>query len=353
MNEMNNGMVCPSCGAEINGGNVFCPVCGVRLDEMKKEESRYAELVEKTNRVKKEIAKVIRGKDDVIEKVLMAIYASGNILLEDHPGTGKTTFAKTLANVIEMDYRRQQFTPDTMPSDIVGYTYYDKNWGEQQYIEGVVWCNLLLADEINRTSAKTQAALLEAMEEKSVTLEGVTRKLPDPFIVIATQNPNTSMGTQPLPDSQCDRFIVKISMGYPDENEEVEVYRNSTIRGITENAERVMSKDELKEICAVVDTIYANDSLLRYIRRLVEATRENEYFDVGVSTRGGIALLRMARARALINGRDYVTPEDVYENFLDVCNHRVVLSSQARMEDKSEIDVLTEILAQVPAEYVV
>jgi len=283
----------------------------------------------------------------------MAIYASGNILLEDHPGTGKTTFAKTLANVIELDYRRQQFTPDTMPSDIVGYTYYDKNWGEQQYIEGVVWCNLLLADEINRTSAKTQAALLEAMEEKSVTLEGTTRKLPDPFIVIATQNPNTSMGTQPLPDSQCDRFIVKISMGYPDENDEVDVYRNSTIHGITGKAERVMSKEELKEICSVVDTIYANDSLLRYIRRLVEATRENEYFDVGVSTRGGIALLRMARARALIKGRDYVTPEDVYENFIDVCNHRVVLSSQARMEDKTETDILKEILQNVPAEYVV
>lgn len=346
--------ICKSCGAAVPEGVFFCPNCGVRQEEIEAvPESRYAGLMEKTNRVIEELSKVIKGKEEILRKVIMAIYASGNILLEDHPGTGKTTLAKTLANVIELDYRRQQFTPDTMPSDIIGYTYYDKNWDEQQYIEGVVWCNLLLADEINRTSAKTQAALLEAMEEKSVTLEGVTRKLPDPFIVIATQNPNTSMGTQPLPDSQCDRFIIKISMGYPDENEEVEVYRNSTIRGVADKAERILTRDELKEICSVVDTIFANDSLLRYIRRLVEATRSNEYFDVGVSTRGGIALLRMARARALLMGRDYVSPEDVYENFIDVCNHRVVLSSQARMEDKEEEDVLREILEQVPAEYVV
>ena len=202
-------------------------------------------MYEKLEAIEQEIGKVIKGKKDVIRKVLMAICASGHVLLEDHPGSGKTTLAKAIAKAMELDYNRQQFTPDTMPSDIIGYSFYNKQKEEFQYVPGVVQCNLLLGDEINRTSSKTQSALLEAMEEKTVTVDGNTMALPDPFIVIATQNPITSGGTQPLPDSQCDRFMVRQSMGYPAFEDEVTILRENS----DEDAMQQIHRLRQKKIC--------------------------------------------------------------------------------------------------------
>lgn len=304
-------------------------------------------MIKMTNAVINEVKKVVKGKDDIIRKVLMAIYASGHVLLEDNPGSGKTTLAKAFTRAIDLDYKRQQFTPDTMPSDIIGYTYFNKNTGEMQYMEGSVQCNLFLGDEINRTSAKTQAALLQAMEEKSITVEGVTHQLMDPFIVIATQNPVTSLGTQPLPDSQCDRFIIKLSMGYPDVADEVNILKETSIYDITSRVNKVMSRESLITIRQYVDTIFASDEILDYICRLCDATRHDQYIEVGVSTRGAIAIKRMACAHALMDNRAYVIPEDVASVFLDVCCHRIILKPQAKLEDVNAESLLTKTLGEV------
>ncbi len=292
-----------------------------------------------------EIEKVIKGKREIIEKVFMTICASGHILLEDNPGSGKTTLAKAFSKVIGLEFKRLQFTPDTMPSDITGYYYMDRDTRKMNYVPGAVQCNLLLGDEINRTSAKTQSALLEPMEEGTVTLEGSTKSLPKPFILIATQNPVTSLGTQPLPDSQCDRFMVKLSMGYPSLNDEVSILMNTSVNDITEKLSTKLSVKELQKIREAVDkNIRADEEVIDYICRLCDETRHNDFIEVGVSTRGSVALKRMACANAYFNGRDYITPNDVYDIFLDVCSHRIVLSSQARMEGENEVSVLTDIL---------
>ncbi len=297
------------------------------------------------NLVLDEVEKVIKGKREIIEKVFMAICASGHILLEDNPGSGKTTMAKAFAKSIGLDFKRLQFTPDTMPSDITGYYYMDRDTREMKYVPGAVQCNLLLGDEINRTSAKTQSALLEPMEESTVTLEGRTQPLPKPFILIATQNPVTSLGTQPLPDSQCDRFMIKLSMGYPSLADEVSILQNTSVKDITDNLVAQMTSEELQDIREEIDEdIQCNEQVLDYICRLCDETRKNDMIEVGVSTRGSVALKRMASAHAYFQGRDYVTPEDVYDVFIDVCNHRIVLSSEARMEGENEISILTDIL---------
>ncbi len=304
-------------------------------------------MIEKTYQVVEEIKKVIKGKDEIIKKVLMAIYASGHVLLEDNPGSGKTTLAKAFSKAIALNYKRQQFTPDTMPSDITGYSYFSKGSDEMQFMPGAVQCNLMLGDEINRTSAKTQSALLQAMEEKTITIEGTTYPLPDPFIVLATQNPVTSMGTQPLPDSQCDRFIIKLSMGYPGIAEEMNILKETSTTDITNRINTVMTAEELVAIRKYVDEqIFATDEIIEYICRLCDATRNNKYIEVGVSTRGAIALKRMASAHALFNNRTYIIPDDVFAIFFDVCCHRIILKPQAKIEGISEIEILEQILKE-------
>ena len=256
------------------------------------------------DKVKKEIEKAVKGKEEIITKVLAAILAGGHIMLEDIPGVGKTTLAMSIAKSLELSYKRVQFTPDVLPSDILGFSMYNKASGEFEYKEGAAMCNLFLADEINRTSPKTQSALLEIMEEGNVTVDGVTRKLPEPFVVIATENPVGSSGTQLLPESQLDRFMICLTMGYPSHQAAIDILKENVAAPL--NAlEKIMSRDDLIQARKQVDEIFVHDVIYDYIVTIVEATREHDYFYAGVSPRGSIALLRMAKAYAYMKGKTY------------------------------------------------
>lgn len=302
----------------------------------------------KTEAMINEIEKVIIGKREVIEQVLMTILAKGHVLLEDIPGVGKTTLALSFAKVMGVDYHRIQFTPDVTPSDVVGFSLYDRQSGEFQYKPGAVMCNLLLADEINRTSSKTQAALLEVMEEGRVTVDGETHEVPQPFVVLATENPVGSSGTQMLPESQLDRFMVSLSMGYPDHQSLVELLRDRQKVNPLELARTVITREEVLKLQSEVQDVYVADEVLDYIAKLAEATREHEMIVLGLSPRGTLALCRMAKAAAYMSARDYVIPKDVQTVFKDVAAHRMVLDSRARYQEKSAREILDEILAEVP-----
>lgn len=297
--------------------------------------------------VQEQIKTVIIGKDEQIAKVLMAILAKGHILLEDVPGVGKTTMAIAFAKALGLDTKRVQFTPDTMPSDIIGFSIYNKNTGKLEYQEGTIMTNLVLADEINRTSSKTQSALLEAMEEKNVTVDGVTYELPFPFIVLATQNPVGSAGTQMLPNSQLDRFLIKMSMGYPGLSEQANILQGKHKENPMEKVQEVITRDELASLIDQTNAVYIKDELFMYISKLVQATRDNENVELGVSPRGALALCNMAKAHAFVLGRDYVIPDDVQEVFMDVCAHRLLLSSRAKLNDYTPEKILPEILESV------
>ncbi len=304
-------------------------------------------IIEKSEEIIKKIGNVLIGKEDVIKKVLMAVYAKGNILLEDTPGVGKTTLALAFAKALGLEFKRVQFTPDTMPSDITGFTVYNKETGEFDYKQGAIVCNLFMGDEINRASAKTQSALLEAMEENSVTVDGVTHRLPNPFICIATQNPAGSSGTQPLPESQLDRFMVKLSIGYPDTNEQVEMLKRHQANDPIDSLSTVTDRDSIIEIQNYLGSVKISDDILAYLVALCEATRNNPLIELGMSPRGLIALSRMVRACAVLNERDYVTPADVKEVFSDVCAHRLILRPRAKLEGLSARDVTEQILSAV------
>lgn len=298
---------------------------------------------EKIVQIQKEVKKVIVGKDDVIDQVLIAILAQGHVLLEDVPGTGKTTLATAFAKALGLDTKRIQFTPDTMPSDIVGFSVYDMKSGELQYKQGAIMTNLLLADEINRTSSKTQSALLEAMEEKQVTVDGVTRKLEEPFIVLATQNPVGSAGTQMLPSAQLDRFLMKLSMGYLDKNSEIEMMKERHHANPLDEVVAAVNIPELLEMIKEAEQVYMDDLIYEYISELIGMTRSHELIQLGISPRGALAICRSAKACALLHGRDYVTPEDVLEIFISVGAHRLVLSPKARLHEQAAEDLLKEI----------
>lgn len=302
-------------------------------------------MYEITEKIIKEVKKVIVGKDEVVSKIWTAILAQGHVLLEDVPGVGKTTMALSFAKALGLDEKRVQFTPDTMPSDIIGFSVFDK--GNLVYQPGAVMTNLLLADEINRTSSKTQSALLEAMEEKHVTVDGVTHMLPVPFVVLATQNPVGSAGTQNLPNSQLDRFIMKLSMGYPDLKSQIDILRDRGYKNPLDDVEPIMTKDELVEVIHKVGETYIADSVYDYIARLAEATRNHAMIQLGISPRGALALCRVAKARAFVNQRDYVTPEDVKASVKDVFAHRLMLSSKARLNERTAEMLIDEILETV------
>jgi MoxR-like ATPase len=301
---------------------------------------------EKLQRVQNEVNYVIRGKQDVVCRVLAAMVGGGHILMEDIPGVGKTTLATTFARVLSLKYHRVQFTPDVLPSDILGFSMYNRKTEEFHFREGSVFCNLFLADELNRTSPKTQSALLEVMEERQASVEGETRKLPEPFIVIATQNPIGSSGTQMLPESQLDRFMVSLSMGYPAHGDAVALLRGEVWKQ-AETLEPVITLDELREMCQAAEKIFVHDAIYEYIVSLVEATRTHELFAMGASPRACIALLRMARAMALLAGRDFVTVQDVQVVLLDVLRHRVKLGARARAEGKNMRACIQELFQTV------
>ena len=297
--------------------------------------------------VMNELRKVIVGKDDVIRKVLMVVIAGGHILLEDVPGVGKTTLALGLSKVMNLDYRRMQFTPDTMASDITGFSIYNKETGELEYKPGAAMCNLFLADEINRTSAKTQAALLEVMEEGGMTVDGVTHRTPDPFVCIATQNPLGSAGTQKLPDSQLDRFMARLSMGYPDLTSQVDIVKQRQLADPMDTVRPLINAAHIKAMRKAVQLVRMEDEVIRYAAELCEKTRSAEAVEQGVSPRAVLALVQMAKAAALMDGRDYAIPQDVKSVFIDVCAHRLILTAIARIRKETEEKVLQGIMAEV------
>ena len=296
-----------------------------------------------------EVRKAIIGKDTVVCKALMAIIAGGHILLEDNPGVGKTTMALAFSRAMSMEFCRVQFTPETMPSDVVGYSMFNRETGRLEYRPGAVLCNLFLADEINRTSAKTQSALLEAMEEGQVTVDGVSHPLPAPYTVIATQNPLGTAGTHPLPESQLDRFMVRLSIGYPSAEQEVKILKQ------TEGArplDAVLPAATLKEVEVMrreAGEVHVAEDLYRYVAELCTATREDPALRLGASPRAGGALIRACRASAWMGGRDYIVPADINLLFYDVLCHRVVLEPQAKMNGLDAHSVLEGVMAHVPA----
>ena len=305
-------------------------------------------MPEKITQLQKELETIIKGKKAVTDKIIMAVLARGHILLEDVPGVGKTTTALALSRLMGMEFNRIQFTPDVVPSDVTGFTMYEKQTGQFMYRPGAVMCNLLLADEINRTSSKTQAALLEVMEEGRVTVDGETHEVPQPFVVLATENPVGSSGTQMLPESQLDRFMVSLSMGYPDHQSLVELLRDRQKVNPLELARTVITREEVLKLQSEVQDVYVADEVLYYIANLEEATIEQEMIVLGLSPRGTLALCRMAKAAAYMSARDYVIPKDVQTVFKDVAAHRMVLDSRARYQEKSAREILDEILAEVP-----
>lgn len=304
-------------------------------------------MQEKINQIQNEVKKVIIGKNDVINQVLMAILAQGHVLLEDVPGTGKTTLASAFAKALGLDTKRIQFTSDTMPSDIIGFSAYDMQTGELQYKPGAILTNLLLADEINRTSSKTQSALLEAMEEKQVTVDGITRSLEDPFIVLATQNPVGSAGTQLLPSAQLDRFLMKLSMGYPDRASQVAIMKERHHKNPLDSVSSVVDIPQLLSMVKEVKEIHVADLIYDYISELIEKTRNHPYIQLGLSPRGALAVCKTAKACAYLKSRDYVIPEDVLDIWECVGAHRLILSPKARLHEMTAESLLKEIAAEV------
>lgn len=292
---------------------------------------------------------VIQGKHETVELVVLALIARGHVLLEDLPGTGKTTLVSTLAKSIDCGFSRIQFTPDVMPSDVSGFSIFNQRIQDFEFRPGAVMSNLVLADEINRASAKTQSALLEAMEERQVTVDGVTRRLEEPFMVLATQNPIEQFGTYPLPEAQLDRFLVKLSMGYPDFYDEVNVLRlgdsaKSAVRPLLTGPDVVALRE-------TADAVHASPNVLEYIVQIISSTRNNAEIEIGSSPRGGISLLALSRAYALAQGKGYVEPDDVKALAPHVLRHRIALSHGAKVGGRTPDEVIATMLSGIAVPY--
>lgn len=301
----------------------------------------------KSKEIINEVKKALVGKDNVLARVYLAILAGGHILLEDIPGVGKTTMALAFSKALALDYNRMQFTPDVLPSDIVGFSVFRKDTGEMEYKKGAIICNLFLADELNRATSRTQAALLEAMEENQVTVDGISHPLPKPFMVIATQNPIGTAGTQLLPDSQMDRFMIKLSIGYPSEESEIEILNRRQTSNPLDNIMQIVTKAELEDMKKEVEKVHIAAPIFEYIVKLVGATRDNEYILRGASPRASLALAAMAKAKAWAQGKDYVVPEDIQMFFNDCIGHRILLTPEGEEHNKGAKWVLDNILKKV------
>lgn len=293
------------------------------------------------------LKKVIKGKDDVLEIVVIALLSQGHLLIEDVPGVGKTTLVKALAKSMNLDYRRIQFTPDLMPSDIIGVNVFQKETSSFVFRKGPIFTQILLADEINRTSPKTQSSLLQAMEEGEISTEDMDYILEKPFMVLATQNPLEYQGTFPLPEAQLDRFLMRISLGYPSKNDEIEILQNyQGIRSL-KDINPVVSQNEIIEMQNNVASLKVHDDILSYIVRISEVSRSYEDLRLGASPRASIDLLKASKACAFIRGRDYVIPDDVKEMVVPVLGHRLILSPEARIERKNMESILKGVLKRV------
>lgn len=295
-----------------------------------------------------EINRVMIGKEHTVHQIMTAVLAGGHVLIEDIPGVGKTTLALAFSKVLGLSYQRIQFTPDIMPTDIAGFSIYHMESETFEYRQGAAMTNLLLADEINRTSPKTQSALLEAMEEGKITVDGVTRDLPDPYVVIATQNPFGSIGTHTLPESQLDRFMIRTSLGYPDVESEMQMLMQGSVDLTEQNIKEQISAQELKKAREEVTGLFVHEDIVRYIVEIANETRRSRDLELGISPRGTIALLAMSKANAYLAGRDYVIPQDVEDVFLETIEHRVIKSKEARIQKKSRKKILKDIFYKVP-----
>ncbi|NLD59074.1 MAG: MoxR family ATPase [Clostridiales bacterium] len=294
------------------------------------------------------VGKVIVGKQDAVELMMIALLCRGHVLIEDVPGVGKTTLASALAKSLDCSFKRIQFTPDITPSDITGFSIVNFKTGELEYRPGLVMSQIVLADEINRTSPKTQSSLLEVMEEGQVTVDGTTYRMPSPFIVLATQNPVDFVGTYPLPEAQLDRFFMRISIGYPTAEEEIDILeRHTTGLKPMEDLKPICSSSDILKLQQQVDTVYTSREVRAYVSNIAAASRKNGALQLGVSTRAAISLLRASQARALMLGRDYVSPDDVQSMAEPVLAHRLVLSPEARMRNMTAERVLSNVIGSV------